>query len=239
MKTMIFFLLLGQTLWSQGIEVVYIGGSINTPELLKYAPGLEDTEIIYKLSLKINNGKSIYNKDSVLIVKKHPMINGGFIGQTIYKDYEQNSHIECGAKFQEGKCYSQSINEVAKGKTYIWLYTDEEKLICGIRCKKATFGDNTAWYSMEHPYQDGPMNGVFSLPGLVLEYKATGFYYHATDIKPYNEPITFPSDLQLYKSESKILNNIYDPKSLVGKNYLRYDSIPLNVWTSLPSLNKK
>lgn len=239
MKTMIAFILLSHALLSQGIEVVYLGGSIVTPEILKYAPGLEDTEIIYKLSIKINNGKSIYNKDSVLIVKKHPMINGGFIGQTIYKDYEQNSHIECGAKFQEGKCYSQSISDVANGKTYKWLYTDEEKLICGIRCRKATFGDNTAWYSLEHPYQDGPMNGVFSLPGLVLEYQTKGFYYHAIVIKPYNEPIIFPTDIQLYETESQILNKIYDPKNLLGKNYLSYDSIPLNVWTSLPSLNKE
>ena len=239
MKTILVFLLLGHRLLSQGIEVVYIAGDINTPEVLKYVPELEETEIIYKLSLKINNEKSIYNKDSVLIVKKHPTPKGGFIGQTIYKDYEQNLHIECGAKFQEGKCYSQSMDDVASKKSNKWLYNDEEKLICGIRCRKATFGDNTAWYSMEHTLQDGPIFGVFALPGLVLEYQTRGFYYNAIAIKPYNEAIIIPSDLQLFETESLILNSIFDPKRGQGKNYLSFDSIPLNVWTSLSSSHKE
>ena len=239
MKNVIIFLIFNFSLRGQGIEIIYEAKDIMDPALETLMPGIQESDITYRLSLKINNEKSIYNKDSIFVRKKDPRMKGGFMGQTIFKDYHNNSYVEFGAKYDENTAYIQSLDNDKLKRSYKWAFPDSEKFICGVRCKKATSGNSIAWYSVEHMYKDGPGHGVYSLPGLVLEFQTSTFFYKAIEIKPFWDIIELPTNLKVSESEHLILKDITAPQEFDSINYLSYSKIQFNKWVSLPSLKIK
>ncbi len=93
----------------------------------------------------------------------------------VVKDFEKDSIIF--TNFADNKSYKI----IEKNINFNWEFSNEEKVIDSIKCKKATAnfrGRNfTAWYSESIPIFDGPFkfNGV---PGLIIEiYDSEQKYY--------------------------------------------------------------
>lgn len=92
----------------------------------------------------------------------------------IYSDIEKGINL-----LQDGgNCIESTIDKD-------WVFTDEEKIIQGFTCYKATLvkenvGEDTnsyviAWFCPELPFNFGP-NGFGGLPGLILELQVADKY---------------------------------------------------------------
>jgi GLPGLI family protein len=97
--------------------------------------------------------------------------------------------------FKDFKNYSSLQREYIFDKKFIikdslliynWKMINEERLINGLKCLKATTIDCfnnmiTAWYSLDFPISNGP-SIYHGLPGLIVEIQSKNFSYHLSKI---------------------------------------------------------
>lgn len=137
---------------------------------------------IYRLSLKIKDGKSKYSRDSVLLRKPVEIGVEKWDKRVIYKDYDKNKIITESVYFKDGWYHSQKMFEVKLESEWDWKETGNTKTICNLECIELVDGDEKVYYSPEIPVWDGPYTRMFYLPGLVLEYDNGGSIWRANNI---------------------------------------------------------
>jgi GLPGLI family protein len=154
------------TLAAQALAVTYefeykISSSLNTPSL-KWA---DNNVGIFQYNLTGNKSKYWQSGSR----KKDPHISSGSSttrGVIIYKDLVGNS------------LYKQDTQDLGLVSRDTLIYEDKwslvngsSRIICGYDCQKATQNlagsQLTAWFCMEIPLSDGPMD-YYGLPGLIL-----------------------------------------------------------------------
>lgn len=119
--------------------------------------------------------------------------------------------VRCGDYFEYDcmKRYNQPLPKLS------WVIHDEEQLILGYSCRKATtdYGGRTweVWFTKDIPFSFGPWK-LQGLPGLILAAcdKDGGFVFECTEVRKSNEPIMN----YRFISEQNL-------KTL--RNYLRYE----------------
>ena len=210
-NTLFIVILFSAILVGQKITIVYEAKNHTIHDsALDNIPELADQKVIYKYSLTIYNGQSIFSRDSLFIIN-YPL-NGKeyWTYENIYKDYNDDLWITIGGKYEEGYGLKKNISTLVKNNNHNWQITEEKKKIAGVECIKAITSNNkSAWYAPSIPYPDGPQYGVFGLPGVVLEYDTGYDIWTATEI---------------YLNEKKEIK-IPDCKMIEAKNNLSYDKL--------------
>lgn len=168
---------------AQNLNIVYKAKSIASYDIVDTKVDIE-----YFTSLKINNGKSIYSRDSLILKSTYPKeATEIWPKKSVYKDFNNDLYIVESSEFKEDLLYETRISSIGTRKFDEWTYTNESELICDLICKKAISGFDTIWYTLDLPYSDGPQFGVFNLEGLVLKYKTLYGVWEAVSIS--YEPI--------------------------------------------------
>ena len=189
-----------------------------TPALIGMYDGIEDEINTLKFSLLIENNISEFKsisemaKDNESFGVKMAVIFTG--GQTVYYRDFINKKLVQNLEFNAKKYTTEfDFNKVN------WTLENEEKLIDGYKCYKATykhkFVNVTAWYCPSLPYSTGPIE-YGGLPGLILELQRNKLVYLATNINlnyEGKETINFPnkniiSEEELNAILQKSINNL-------------------------------
>jgi GLPGLI family protein len=187
-----------QSLQGQGVSVIY---ELTPPdqrhEVIRNAlPEVSQQKIIERFTLTISNGRSRLSRDSVYVFYKNNDIKDYWYYKTVYKDYNKKLWLEESARYEEGHLYEQNLDLMReRNARWQWTITDEQQSIAGILCTKAVAKNgHIAWFAPDIPYLDGPRDGVFSLPGLVLSY-AHPFRnkWTAVSVKLGSWPVTLPT----------------------------------------------
>jgi len=191
------YLFLISSLQGQSITVVY---ELTPPDqrrevIQKVLPEVSQQKIIERFTLMISNGRSRFSRDSVYVFYKHNELKGYWYYKTVYKDYNRQLWLEESARYEEGCLFEQNIDLMReRNARWQWTITDEQKTIAGILCTKAVAKNgNIAWFAPDIPYLDGPHNGVFSLPGLLLSYENPSGKWTAVSVKFGGEPVSLPA----------------------------------------------
>ena len=153
-------------------------------------PIYKDIRDCYQI-LQIGNANSRYGSygtfrlDSALERRNNsPLTSGEFLN--IYNKYKANSRIiDSNIIIKDKKSNQLTIYDKVFIDNYVyseqapsfkWNLTDEESIICGYKCKKATCRFRgrqwIAWYSEEIQINDGPWK-FSGLPGLILQVEDT------------------------------------------------------------------
>ncbi len=153
-------------------------------------------EIIVRFTLTITNGRSRFSRDSVYVKKRSNDKDSKKYSpyQVVYKDYNKKLWLEESARYEEGHLYEQNLDLMReRNARWQWTVTDEQQSIAGILCTKAVAKNgDIVWFAPDIPYLDGPHNGVFSLPGLVLSYENPFGKWTAVSVKLGGGPVTLP-----------------------------------------------
>ena len=156
------------------------------------------TKVTYTLQFDENNMKFFANKPSEISDFDYDMtqIMADMVGTT----YRKSNSNEV---FNERDSFGNLKNFIATSKLITnWNITNEEKVINGYNCIKATtvlnidFGDNdvnklypiTAWFCPDIKYSYGP-RGIGGLPGLILELNQNVITFYASKIDFDDKPI--------------------------------------------------
>jgi len=185
------------SLWSQGITVVY---DITRPDqpheaIQKVLSEVSQPKMVGRFTLTISNGLSRFSRDSVYVFYKSSNETKSYwYYKTVYKDYNKKLWLEESARYEEGHLYEQDLDLMReRNARWQWTVTDKQQSIAGILCTKAVAKNgDIAWFAPDIPYLDGPHNGVFNLPGLVLAYENPFNIWTAVSVKLGSEPVTLP-----------------------------------------------
>lgn len=189
-----------------GLESVYSGieNKINT---LKFSLLIDNNISEFKsISTMINDNETSGDKMARIYTGEQTVFFRDFINKRLVQN------LDFSAKTYTTEIDLNKIN---------WILENEEKLIDGYKCYKATYKHKfvyvTAWYCPSIPYSTGPIE-YGGLPGLILELQRNKLVYTATSINlnfEGKETINFPdkniiSEDELnaiLKKSTKNLNN--------------------------------
>lgn len=221
---------------SQQLLIVFEHNPISLPsEILMHVPELQNQKIISRYSLYINNGRSEYTKDSLFLDQDKPFSGfSPFHFKKIYKDYNNDLWIENSGVLKKGYCLLRSISNLKKKYEFFdWEITDEKKSIVGMECIKAIAKNgNVAWFAPGIPYPDGPEDGVFNLPGLVLSYETPYHQWKAVESSFNKRSLVHPT-CTLETDEDKTRVPVFDLKNQSLEEHIRIDkNTPLKKWIS-------
>jgi GLPGLI family protein len=222
-----------QNIIAQGFTVVYEATSVITNEMiLQDHPELSNKEVIYKYSLKIDDNKSLFSRDSLIVHVNTTSLNSEeyWPYQCIYKNYNQDKWIESSGRYTEGYAYERSLSDLIEKNHFNWEKSDLTKKVAGVECIQVVSKNNTAWYAPTIPFPDGPAYGIFGLSGLVLQFDNGQDFWTATKIIFENTTIIAPS--------TETTNNIaqikisYDEIKALPQNkvILINSATPLHKW---------
>lgn len=217
-------------LTGQSIKVVYHAtAKENIQEIL---PELSQQKIIYSYSLTINHGASKYCRDSVYVIYDRSDSKEYWPYKEVYKDYNNGVWLEKSGSYMEGYLYEQGLDELRERNTrQQWALTSEQKAIAGIPCRQAIAKNgDVAWFAPDIPYLDGPQDGVFSLPGLVLEYETQYYKWSAVEVLFNAQTVALPDGIRTHKKNTIQLS--YNDIMSLGKDKLIIidAQTPLEAW---------
>ncbi len=206
------------SLTGQSIKVVYHATSTNA--VREISPELSQRKITYSYSLTIHNGISKYSRDSVYLLYDQSDGKEYWPYKEIYKDYNNGVWLEKSGRYKEGYLYEQNLDELREKSTrWKWTVTEEQKAIAGIPCRRAIAKNgDVAWYAPDIPYLDGPRDGVFSLPGLVLEYETNYYKWSAVEVLFNAQAVTLPDGIPTRKKNAIQLS--YNDVMALGKKQM-------------------
>ncbi len=139
------------------------------PRLEAIRSELAAEKIKYRYSLRITPGESLYSLDSVYVERQSRLES--VIGyEKIYKNYGEDEWLKVSGRYREGYGYQGKISKMLEERPHQWKRTGREKRILGFRCIEVVADQKRAYYAADIPIPDGPSDGVFGLPGLVLEF---------------------------------------------------------------------
>jgi|GEM_PF-2103920 len=179
----------GETAFAKILEKLGETDSLNTPEMSRARNLLATAMNPITFELKIQGSKSKFRVVDAVLPDETTRINmnrllARSVG-TIYID-ESSKYV-----LQNREVHGLEYFIDYSTEYYEWNLTEEEKLVNGYTCRKATCKrinatDSSslieAWYSTEFNNSIGPA-GYGGLPGLILELRTTGITtYKVTDI---------------------------------------------------------
>ena len=190
---------------AQQITVTYHAHNRYPQEALLRVPALANFKTITRSELAIHKSSSRLTRKGVMVVSPNQGTSRTLFDtkETIYKNYATQTWHKTSALYKVGKGLSKSFDEVSR-RRFNWTPTGKDSMIVGIRCLEVRDADEVAWYAPEIPVPDGPFNGVFGLPGLVLvlDLPNTG-RWEAVELTFDSPGITFP-DIEWVSDESRI-----------------------------------
>ncbi|HMP30959.1 MAG TPA: GLPGLI family protein [Saprospiraceae bacterium] len=173
------FIIISQIGFTQSFNVVYEATTKYSKEILAMIPN--PTQNIYRYSLIVDGRKSVFRRDSVLLIN-YSNSTEIFAKQEIYKDFEKDIWLRTGDTYVENTGYKREISDLTANNKFIWNATGRKKKILNMECIEVIFKDKIAWYTKSIPIPDGPSFGIFGLGGLVLEYEDSGGHWQAVNI---------------------------------------------------------
>lgn len=221
------------------ITIVYESDGFKLPaDIMETLPAWNsEIKKKYRYSLTIGNGISRFSQDSVYAVS---LPYGHSYGEFwsfmhIYKDYKNDLYIKSSGLYKTGYAVEKKLSTTIERRTYNWQITQDTSIIAGVACVKAVSenGKITVYYAPGLPYSDGPGEGLFGLPGVVLSFEAPHTSYIAQDVFTQEGIIEIP-EFKTVISESTIELSIDEMKKLGPERLLiiRGDS-PTGVWLKL------
>jgi GLPGLI family protein len=231
------FILLSFKAYTQKLVIVYEHQQINYPEeILRFAPQMADEKNISRYSLCMNNGRSLYTRDSIYLADEKPRNSRSFISyRRIYKDYNSDIWVENSSRLKARYCLKKKLNDLKNDYNYFnWHITAEKKIIAGIECVKATSINGTfVWFAPDIPYPDGPDHGIFNLPGLVMWYETSYHQWKAVYTFFDERDLQLP-ECTLEENEEKIKLTELESKDLSAEECIRLNKdTPLKQWIRL------
>ncbi len=219
-------------IYTQNLTIVYESFPKYSEEMIEALPNLALEKNKYRYSLQLNSERSVFMRDSVLIVEPYVQSRVEIWQfEKIYKNHKTDKWLKISGGYKDGYGYERSISELNKNNNFQWSKTGVEKEILGFKCVEVVYGDKSAFYAIKIPIPDGPKYGIFGLPGLVLEYEDESGFWKATSIKYSNNTnIIFPN-VKTTSKESKIKISVFDLKHLPESKAIRIDNTtPINEW---------
>jgi len=217
----------------QNIQIVYEASSRYSNEIIEAMPSLANDKNKYRYSLTINSHISLFKRDSLLIGNRFDRNRGFEIWQKdeIYKNRQNDQWLKISGAYIDGTGYERKISDLISNNNFEWSKTGNVKEILGFKCIEVVNNAKTAYYAQDIPIPDGPKYGIFSLPGLVLEYEDESGYWEAVDIHfPENLEIRIPK-VKTTSKESDIKMSVFDQKDLPPSKAIRVDyTTPANKW---------
>lgn len=210
------------------LTIVYESGTIKYDDLiLKEVPEFSEQNIRYRYSLYIDKGVSKFSRDSLYIISFPGTkdIQSYWPFKDVYKDYNKDSWISACGDYKKGYALAKSISSVAgRSKNFNWEITSEKKNIAGISCIKAISPsrNSVAYYAPELPYPDGPEDGIFSLPGLVLYYETPHETWMATEVILHKDSLQIPELITVF-NEREITLSYDEVRKLGSENVIIAD----------------
>jgi len=179
-----------------------MGGESNVP--------LDTTNYVMFCSLHIHGDKSLFTKDSILLIDSITDNKTMWVySNQYYKDFENDLFVQTSGSFKQNHCYSDKLSSLYREQAKFWTYSDEKKNIINFQCKRAIAGDQIAWYSDQINVKDGPSYGTYGLPGLILELESESGIYTAIKIIQSTSKI----DFLIPQNQTKDQMSIYAPIS--------------------------
>ena len=215
---------------AQNIAVVYSSKTKYPDIMLEGIPALAEDSKSYFYSLIIDGGKSVYRRDSCLL-KKPVSYSTVFERLYIYKDYSQDIWLRILGSYKDEYGYERKISELTKNNDFHWTKTGVEKQILGYTCIEVVDRDRRACYTTKIPVPDGPHDGIYGLPGLVLEHEDQSGHDIAIDIiYNHDEKIEIPQ-VHTTSNESEIKTSLLGKLDLPeDKAIILDENTPTQVW---------
>jgi len=218
--------------FGQNIHIVYEVSPKYSYEIIEAIPSMAKDKHKYRYSLGINSHNSVYKRDSLLIGNRfdHNRVEV-WQKQEIYKNRLNDQWLKISAAYIDGTGYERKISDLITNNNFEWSKTGTVKEILGFKCIEVVSKDKTAYYARDIPIPDGPKYGIFSLPGLVLEYEDSGGHWVAVDIYfPANLEIRIPN-VKTSSKEGDVKLSVFDQKDLPASKAIRIDyTTPVNKW---------
>lgn len=187
------------------ITITYEAKTKWPPEALRMMPSLAERQTLYRFTLDIDGDRSRYVKTGAfLITPRLPGEREPMGRMAIYKDLGQGLWFKTSARYETGKGYARTIAAENHRMHYDWQATGRDSAILGISCLEMRSRTTTVWYAPEIPIPDGPHNGAFGLPGLVLVLSNESGVWYAVDIAFDGPPVEFPTDVEWVAEERTI-----------------------------------
>lgn len=219
--------------FGQNIHIVYEASSKYSDEMIELIPGLAKDKNKYRYSLAVNSHISLFKKDSLLVGYRYDRKRGFEIWQKeeIYKNRLNDQWLKISAAYNDGTGYERKISDLISNNNFEWSKTGNVKEILSFECIEVVSYSDTAYYTLDFPIPDGPLKGIFSLPGLVLEYENESGHWVAVDIYfPENLDIRIPK-VKTTSVEADIKLSAINQKDLPGSEAIRVDyTTPANKW---------
>ncbi|MFM9947613.1 MAG: GLPGLI family protein [Saprospiraceae bacterium] len=203
---------------AQGLTVVYEYRMTRYPDIvLQDIPSLSEQDIRNRYSLTISGSVSKFSRDSVYVAS-YPYNGGQSVipFQHIYKNYNEDLWIRSSGDYKEGYAVSKKLSYISENRNYNWQITQEQKQIAGITCTKAVSkqGTATAWFAPSLPYSDGPQEGVFNLPGLVLYLETPNEKWETVEMLLHDTSIEIPAFNLVPLNDNKITISLDEVRAL-------------------------
>jgi len=206
---------------AQGLTVVYEYRMTRYPDIvLQDIPSLSEQDIRNRYSLTIHGSVSKFSRDSVYVAS-YPYNGGQSVipFQHIYKNYNEDLWIRSSGDYKQGYAVSKKLSYLSENRNYNWQITQEQKQVAGITCIKAVSekGTATAWFAPSLPYPDGPQEGVFNLPGLVLYLETQNEKWETIEMLLHDTSIEIPAFNLVPLNDNKITISL-DAVRALGTN---------------------
>jgi GLPGLI family protein len=218
--------------FGQNIQIVYEATPKYANEIIEAMPSMAKDKNRYRSSLAINSHNSLYKRDSLLVGNRfdHSRVEI-WQKEELYKNRQNDQWLKISGAYIDGTGYEQKLSDLISNNNFEWSKTGNVKEILGFKCIEVVSKDKTAYYARDIPIPDGPKDGIFSLPGLVLEYEFGGGHWEAVDIYfPENLEIRVPK-VKISSKESDIKMSVFDQKDLPASKAIRIDyTTPANKW---------
>jgi len=200
----LFFAFQGNT---QELTIIYEYMMTKHPDMiLEEIPEMAQSDIRQRYSLVIHEDISRFSRDS-LYIASYPEGNwkAAICSRSIYKNHNEDSWILESGDYQRGSATAKKLSYISENINFDWEISKEEKEIFGVKCIKAVSrnGATTAWHAPGLPYADGPGDGVFNLPGLVLHVETPNEKWEAKGILFHSPSIEIPA-FNLFLNDNKI-----------------------------------
>lgn len=219
--------------FGQNFQIVYEASPKYSYEIIEAIPSMAKDKHKYRYSLAINSHISLFKRDSLLIGNRFDRNRGFEIWQKdeIYKNRQNDQWLKISGAYIDGTGYERKISDLISNNNFEWSKTGNVKEILGFKCIEVVNNAKTAYYARDIPIPDGPKYGIFSLPGLVLEYEDESGHWEAVDIHfPENLEIRIPK-VKTTSKESDIKMSVFDQKDLPAGKAIRVDyTTPANKW---------
>lgn len=200
MKLILIYLFSIQCLSQEGIEVIYKYESNFKKEIPKdnlYGKVLllaKKTLPNYDFVLTATNIKSKYGFNDRMSNDAFPEAIKSMVFGTANSDGVFYSNVDSNISIEERKAFGNLYKIISDFDDLSWEISDEQKMISGYQCKKATLEFNSgskynkaqnrnivAWFAPKLNYPFGPI-GYRGLPGLIIELNVNWNYAYRIKI---------------------------------------------------------